>query len=90
LLDLDETLIHSEDFKPGEDYDFVIELIEPNAYGGRKDVKLHLNNLNFILFYPNKFLESRHFRKTSLHRIFTVNEPDLRSSDLHSQSLGLC
>jgi hypothetical protein len=37
MIDLDETLIHSEDFTYGNVYDFVFEMDNPSL-GSRKDV----------------------------------------------------
>lgn len=37
MIDLDETLIHSEDFTYGNTYDFVFEMENPNT-APRKDV----------------------------------------------------
>lgn len=39
MIDLDETLIHSEDFTYGNSYDFIFEMDNPNL-GARKDVKI--------------------------------------------------
>lgn len=43
LLDLDETLIHSEEYRKGEDYDFVVDFAP--RYSKHPDVSLPPNTL---------------------------------------------
>jgi hypothetical protein len=79
LLDLDETLVHSENFAENTPYDFIVDFMDQK--GGALDV-------NFI-FWVLKNLECWNLFQTLFERISGETFRTLHFGDFYSKYLGI-
>lgn len=82
ILDLDETLIHAEDYQRTKQYDMVVDMASPGS---------RINDVSTIPPRPSKtnFLENWSEHQTILQTIPPENEPEVRTHHLHSREDGL-